>query len=121
MSYWFYAYPNVTGYSGLANLANVHSMAFAFVSNTSLVELDLRGFDPSSLTSLQYTFSGCTALTTILVDSTWAPPSTVSGMQTFYNCKALVGGNGTAWSSSNTGYKCCVIDAAGSPGYLTVG
>lgn len=37
------------------------------------------------------------------------------------NSKLLVGGNGTAWSSSNTDYKYCVIDAVGSPGYLTAG
>lgn len=82
---------------------------------------DLRGFDQSSLTSLQYTFSGCTALTTILADAGWALPFTVSGLQAFYNSKVLVGGNGTAWSSSNVSYKCCVVDAAGSPGYLTAG
>lgn len=50
MSYWFHAYPNITGYSRVGNLANVHSMAFAFAS-----------------------------------------------------------------------YKYCVVDAAGSPGYLTAG
>mgnify|MGYP007007937218 CR=1 FL=1 len=77
-------------------------------------------FDPSSLTTLNYTFSSCSALTAILVDLTWAlPTSGVLGVQTFYGSKALVGGNGTAWSSSIVGYKYSVIDAAGSPGYLT--
>ena len=50
----------------------------------------------------------------------WALPSSgVSGMQCFYNCKALVGGNGTAWSSSNTGYTYMRVDRAGQAGYLT--
>lgn len=40
-------------------------------------------------------------------------------MQCFYNCKKLVGGNGTAWSSSNTNYTYMRIDKAGTPGYLT--
>ena len=47
------------------------------------------------------------------------PTSGISGMQCFYNCKKLVGGNGTAWSSSNTNYTYMRIDKAGTPGYLT--
>ena len=39
-------------------------------------------------------------------------------MNTFYNCTKLVGGNGTAYSSSTTGYARMVIDRAGQAGYL---
>lgn len=121
LCYWFYTCTNIATFAGLGNLKGVRSMNFAFASCSSVAALDLRGFDPSALTTLNYTFSSCSALTTILVDSTWALPSGCSGSQTFYSSKALVGGNGTAWSSSNVGYKYCVIDAAGSPGYLTAG
>ena len=48
------------------------------------------------------------------------PSSGISGSQCFYNCRNLVGGNGTAWSSSNVGCTYFRIDAAGTPGYLTV-
>ena len=34
--------------------------------------IDFRSFDPSHLTDLFYTFSGCSHLTTIYADSTWA-------------------------------------------------
>ena len=57
---------------------------------------------------------------TIYADADWAlPASGVSGSQCFYNSKALVGGNGTAWPSSNVSYKYCVIDREGQAGYLT--
>ena len=94
-------------------------MRFMFAS-CAVATLDFRGFDPSTLTDLFYCFSGCGELTTILADSTWAlPTSGISGMQCFYNCKKLVGGNGTAWSSSNTSYAYMRIDKEGTPGYLT--
>lgn len=35
------------------------------------------------------------------------------------NCRSLVGGNGTAWSSSATSYTYFRIDTASTPGYLT--
>lgn len=82
--------------------------------------IDFRGFDPSTLTDLFYTFSGCSHMTTIYADSTWAlPTSGITGSQCFYSCRALVGGNGTAWSSSNVGYTYMRIDRAGQTGYLT--
>lgn len=37
----------------------------------------------------------------------------------FYNCKALVSGNGMAYNSSKTGYAYMKIDKAGQAGYLT--
>lgn len=102
------------------NLKGVREMNFAFASCSAVATLDLRGFDPSALTNLTYAFASCSALTTILTDSTWTLPSSgLSGSQCFYSSKLLVGGNGTAWSSSNVSYKYCVIVGAGSPGYLT--
>ena len=40
-------------------------------------------------------------------------------MSTFYNCTNIVGGNGTAYSSSATSYARMVVDRAGQAGYLT--
>ena len=95
-------------------------MRFTF-SSIGATSLDFRGFDPSALTDLYYCFGGASSLTTIYADSTWALPSSgISGSQCFYNCRNLVGGNGTAWSSSNVGYAYFRIDATGLPGYLTV-
>lgn len=117
--YLFYSCTNLATVTGLGNLANVSSMRYTF-SSCAVTALDFRGFDPSTLTDLFYCFSGCSSLTTIYADSTWALPSSgISGMQCFYNCRSLVGGNGTAWSSSNTGYTYMRIDRAGQAGYLT--
>lgn len=94
-------------------------MRYTF-SSCAFTTIDFRGFDPLHLMDLFYCFSGCGELTTILADSTWAlPTSGISGMQCFYNCKKLVGGNGTAWPSSNTNCTYVRIDKAGTPGYLT--
>ena len=123
LNYLLYNCSNLTSVSGFENLSGVHSMRYLFAGCSSLVTADLRGLDPSALTDLFYTFSGCSSLTTILADATWAlPASGISGNQCFYGCSSnLVGGNGTVWSSSNTGYTFMRIDAAGSPGYLTAG
>ena len=95
-------------------------LRYTFSSCSGLTSLDFRGFDPSHLTRLYYTFGGCSSLVTIYADSTWALPSSgITGSSCFYNCNALVGGNGTAYSSSKTSYTYMRIDAANSAGYLT--
>ena len=120
LNYLLYSCINVASVVGLGNLSGVRSMYFTFASCSSLTELDFRGFDPSTLTDLGYALSSCSALTTIYADSTWALPSSgVTGSQCFYGSRSLVGGAGTAWSSSATSYTYMRIDAAGAPGYLT--
>lgn len=118
LAFWFYGL-SLRTVSGMSNLAHLQSMRYAFNGCSLLAELDLRGLDPSTLTDLFYAFAGCSALTTIYADSTWALPSTASGSGTFYNCRSLVGGNGTAYSTSAYGYARMVIDRAGQAGYLT--
>ena len=119
MCYWLYGLTAITSVTGWANLSNVTSMRYAMNGCTGVTSLDLRGMDPSSLTDLFYAFAGCSALTTIYADSTWALPSTVSGSGTFYNCRNIVGGNGTAYSTSAYEYARMVIDRVGQAGYLT--
>lgn len=82
--------------NGLGNLSGVRSMRYTF-SSCSFTTIDFRGFDPSTLTDLFYTFSGCSKLTTILADASWALPSSgITGSQCFYSCSTpLVGGSGT--------------------------
>lgn len=121
LNYLFYSCINLASVSGLGNLSGVRSMRFTFASCT-VTTMDFRGFDPSTLTDLYYTFSGCSSLTTIFADSTWALPSSgISGSQCFYSCStSLVGGNGTVWASSKTAYTYFLIDTASAPGYITV-
>lgn len=81
----------------------------------------LRGLDSSALTDLFYAFAGYSALATITADTSWELPEGVTGMQAFYQCAALVGGNGTAFDSKNAGTGMMRIDKEGRAGYLTAG
>ncbi len=122
LSYWFYACSALASVAGFGNLKGVAYMQHTFNSCGGLEVLDLRGLSPAALKDLTYTFAGCGALKTVLVDADWAlPKSGVSGLATFYNCKSIVGGNGTAYDSPKTGYAMMKVDAAGSAGYLTAG
>lgn len=123
LNYLLYGHTTLASVEGLGNLSGVRRMRYTFNSCSAPAELDFRGFDPSGLTDLFYCFAGCSSLATILADATWALPSSgVDGLQCFYNCPSLVGGAGTAWSSSNTGYQYMRIDGGtASPGYLTAG
>lgn len=121
-NYWFYGMDAITSIEGMRNLRGVGEMRHTFNSCKGLASLDLRGFDPSGLTSLFYTFSGCSALEMIAVDADWKlPESGLSGSGTFNGCTSLVGGNGTAFSSGATSYAYMKIDRDGEPGYLTAG
>ena len=119
LDYWFYSNTTLTAVTGWANVSGLASLRYAFNACSGLVTLDLTGLDPSSLADLFYAFAQCTNLTTIYADASWALPAGVSGMGTFYNDTRLVGGNGTAYSSSATGYARMVINRAGQAGYLT--
>ena len=96
LNYLFYSCTNLASVNGLGNLSGVRSMRYTF-SSCSFTTIDFRGFDPSTLTDLFYTFSGCSKLTTILADASWALPSSgITGSQCFYSCStSLVGGSGT--------------------------
>ena len=69
LNYLFYSCTNLASVSGLGNLSGVRSMRYTF-SSCAFATIDFRGFDPSTLTDLFYTFSGCSSLTTILADAT---------------------------------------------------
>lgn len=98
LNYWFYGLNKLSSITGLQYFNGVGEMQHAFNSCTSLASIDLRGFDPSKLTSLFYTFAGCKALTTITVGPTWElPTSGLTGPSTFNGCTSIVGGNGTAY------------------------
>lgn len=121
-NYWFYGCTNLTRVDGMSSLQGVTQMQHTFNSCLALASLDLRGFKPEALTNLSYTFGGCSKLASILVDSTWELPSKgLSGLGTFYNCTALMGGNGTAYDSSKISYAMMRIDKEGQAGYLTAG
>lgn len=120
LNYWFYGHQALTGIAGMGNLAGVRQMRHTFNSYKSLASLGLSGMNPSALEDLTYTFSGCKSLATIWADAGWELPAGVSGSQTFRQCASLVGGAGTAWSSSAVAGSYMRIDGgAAAPGYLT--
>lgn len=121
LNYWFYGCNALASVSGIANLRGVARMDHAFNSSSALAELDLRGMSPAALASMAYTFGACTSLAKILVDADWEPPKGCTGSSTFYNCKAIVGGNGTAYDSKQTMCAMRRIDREGQAGYLTAG
>ena len=121
LNYWFYGGTALESVEGLGRLRGVSYMNFAFNACSAPASLDLRGMDPGSLASLSYTFGSCSSLAKIVVDTSWELPKGCAGPQTFYGCKALVGGNGMAFDSGNAGYVMAVVDREGSPGYLTAG
>lgn len=121
LNYWFYGCNALTSVSGMANLRGVARMDHTFNSCSALAELDLRGMSPTTLASMSYTFGVCTSLAKILVDADWELPKGCTGSSTFYNCKAIVGGNGTAYDFKQTTCAMCRIDREGQAGYLTAG
>lgn len=119
-NYWFYGHQALAEVIGMGNLHGVREMQHTFNSCRALTALDLSGMDPSVLEDLTYTFNACDALTTIWADADWALPSGVTGTQTFRQCTLLVGGAGTAWTSSAVAGSYMRIDGgAAAPGYLT--
>ncbi len=89
-------------------------------NGTALTELDLSGFNTSKVSTMQAIFSDCKSLKTIYVGDGWILSTTITSTDMFKNCTALVGGNGTTYSSSNVTAAYAVIDGAnGAHGYLT--
>lgn len=121
MNYWFYGCTALGALEGAARLPAVREMRHTFNRCTSLTTLDLRGVSPSEITSVFSTFSSCSSLVSITVDATWQLPAGVADMGCFSGCKSLVGGAGTAWTSSKTSGLYMRIDREDAPGYLTAG
>lgn len=121
LNYWFCSCNALTSVSGMANLRGVACMNRTFNSCSALTELDLRGMSPASLSSMLYAFAACTSLAKMVVDADWELPEGCTSSGTFYNCKAIVGGNGTTYDSKQTTYAMCHIDREGQAGYLTAG
>ena len=100
LNYWFYGCSALASVSGMENL---------------------RGMSPAALAGMAYTFGACTSLAKILVDADWELFKGCTGSSTFYNRKAIVGGNGTAYDSKQTTCAMCRIDREGQAGYFTAG
>ena len=103
------------------NVTNMSHMFFA----CSIKELDLRTFSFNNKTDAIATkemFSCCRLLETIYVSENWGinmSDKILNGWE-FYDCKKLVGGCGTVYSSNHIGPKYAIIDEGPTnPGYFT--
>ena len=92
---------------------------YMFTGCTSLTSVDLSSFDTESCTSMTGMFNSCSALTTIYASDSFVTTGLSSSCTMFKNCTSLVGGNGTAYSSSNISSTYATIDTADLPGYFT--
>ena len=103
------------------NTSNVTEMAFMFALCESLTSLDLSHFNTSNVTNMGNMFQGDSNLRTVYVGNGWSTAAVTESNYMFYNCTSLVGGQGTAYSSSNPMDKTYAhIDGGTSnPGYFS--
>ena len=103
------------------NTSNVTIMNAMFKKCTGLTGLDLSCFNTSKVTNMSELFARCTNLRTIYVGTGWSTAAVTSSNNMFQYCSKLVGGQGTAYDSSNPKDKTYArIDGGPSnPGYLT--
>lgn len=106
---------------GKFDTSNVTNMESFFLGSWVLTELDLTGFVLRENVNTSYLFDSCRLLKTIKVSESWDSGKIGKGSDMFYDCPNLVGGNGTAYDESHIDKTYAVIDAPGTPGYLTLG
>ena len=124
---------NVTSF----DTTNVTNMDCMFKNCQHLTELDLSSFNTNKVTVMgsiflcsianstdDYVLNGIYStgnnLRTVYVSDLWDVSNVNSAsILLFSGCKNIVGGNGTTYSSSQTGSSYAHIDVEGNPGYLT--
>ncbi len=146
---WFYGMTNLESITGLSylNTSEVTNMAWMFGNCTVLTSLDVSHFNTSKVTDMTQMFYYCTGLTnldlsnfntskvtnmsamfyccdelqTIYVGNGWSTATVTESSDMFFYCISLVGGQGTAYSSSNPRNKTYAhIDGGpNNPGYFT--
>lgn len=122
---WFYQLRQLTHIYNLDNLntSQVTTMAEMFSTCNQLKILDLSSFDMTRVTNTSMMFYCCSNLTTIYVNtSTWNLSAVTTSDYMFTGCNYLVGGSGTAFTSSHVDKTYARIDLGAnstSPGYLT--
>ena len=104
---------------GAAFIADASSFFEGFLN---LTEADLFGADMSRITNADSMFRGCSALTTVYVNTPMNGEAVEpeSGADMFYGCTSLVGEEGTAYDPGHVGKEYAKIDGRNdSPGYFT--
>lgn len=107
---------NLSGF----DTSNVTVMSRTFASCESLTHLDISSFDTSKVTNMAKIFSNMNNIETIYASENFVTTKCGNSSELFVNDTNLVGGNGTTYSSSNTGVSYAKIDKDGQPGYFTL-
>ena len=97
--------------------SNVTMMSQMFYRCQGLQYLDLSSFNTSKVTTTSSMFYFCDKLERIVVSDAWDMSAVTSSTNMFYNCKALVGEEGTAFDDEAA--KDVTKAHAGTGGYLT--
>ncbi|MBR6071191.1 MAG: BspA family leucine-rich repeat surface protein, partial [Ruminococcus sp.] len=100
--------------------SEVTDMSDIFLESNALTSLDLSSFDTSKVNNTSWMFNSCQKLKTIYVSDKWNTAAITMSGSMFSGCKALVGGNGTVYDSTNVDAKYARIDKEGQKGYLTM-
>ena len=103
------------------NTAKVTNMYAMFADCWELTSLDLSSFNTAKVTDMARMFYGRNKLQTIYAGEGWSTDAVTSSEGMFDKCMSLVGGQGTAWNTSNPTDKTYAhIDGGPSnPGYFT--
>ena len=120
---WFYDMTNLQSITGMSylNTSEVTNMSWMFNHCNDLTSLDLSNFNTSNVDRMTCMFYGCYNLRTIYVGNGWSTAAVTQSSDMFTGCTSLVGGQGTAYNSSNPKDKTYAhIDGGPSnPGYFT--
>ena len=118
---WFSGMTNITNISNIERLNTeyVENMEAMFEGCTGLTTLNLGTFNTANVKNMDSMFKGCTNLTTVNVSGKWTTDNVTTSTDMFTDCSAIVGGNGTAFSSSHVDKEYARQDVEGTPGYFS--
>ena len=104
------------------NTAKVTNMRGLFYNSDKLTSIDLMSFNTSEVTAMDYMFGFCEKLETIIVGEGWNTAKVTESDKMFQNCTMLTGQEGTKCDGTNNiDGAYARVDAAGTPGYLSLG
>ena len=103
------------------NTSKVTSMAGMFHNCRGLTSLDMSSFNTSQVTDISNMFVACSKLQTVYVGSGWSTDAVNESRDMFFNCRKLVGGQGTTYNDFNPSDKTYAHIDGGTddPGYFT--
>ena len=121
-AYWFYDCSSLTSIEGIINLktANVTDMRFMFSGCSSLMSLDVSGFNTGNVTSMYQMFNGCSSLASLDV-SGFNTARVKSMYQMFYGCSGLTTLDLGSFNTANVKSMLSVFEDCSSLSTIFVG